>query len=63
MALGGSYASKQNVVIGSVLFMLVWYLAFNSQVTPARSIVSQMSRLSPTLGLASTRPPHAHQQD
>lgn len=42
MALGGSYASKQNVVIGAVLFMFVWYLTFNSQATPARSVVSQI---------------------
>lgn len=63
MALGGSYASKQNVVIGAVLFMLVWYLSFNSQATPARSLVSQMSRLSPVLGLALTRPPHAQRRD
>jgi hypothetical protein len=65
MALGGSYASKQNVVIGAVLFMFLWYLGFNSQATPpARSIVSRMSQVSATLiSLALTRPFHAHQGD
>jgi hypothetical protein len=43
MALGGSYASKQNVVIGAVLFMFLWYLGFNSQANPpATSVVSQI---------------------
>lgn len=63
MALGGSYASKQNIVIGAVLFMFLWYLGFNSQATPATSVVSQMSRVSPVLGIALTCAPHAHQPD
>lgn len=60
MALGGSYASKQNIVIGAVLFMFIWYLSFNSQATPSTSVVSQMSRMSAVLDLALTRhPSHA----
>lgn len=57
MALGGSYASKQNIVIGAVLFMFLWYLGFNSQATPpARSVVSQMSQMPATLGLSLDSP-------
>lgn len=59
MALGGSYASKQNIVIGAVLFMFIWYLSFNSQATPSGSVVSHMSRVSAVLDLALTRPSHA----
>lgn len=64
MALGGSYASKQSVIIGAVLFVFIWYLGFNSQAVPARSsVVSQMSRVPPALGQASTCPPHVRHRD
>lgn len=65
MALGGSYASKQNIVIGAVLFMFLWYLGFNSQATPAKSIVSQVSQVSAsvTLGLDLTCPLYSRQRD
>lgn len=63
MALGGSYASKQTVIIGAVLFMFLWYLTFNSQAVPPNSAVSQMSQMPTIPDLALTRPRHAHHPD